>query len=501
MNLTDDAKRLLKLRYCRDNEQPEDVYPRIAKALGKHNGNEKDFLMLMEENRFLPNSPCLRNAGFSNVMSACFVLGIEDSMDSIFSTLRSAALIYQQGGGVGINFSDLREEGAPLSSGGQSSGVMSFLKIFDSITDAVKQGGFRRGAGLAALNVDHPEIYNYIKAKVVPNTYSNFNFSVLINNEFMKKVEEDEILYLRSPLDRRKITNKVKCRDLFSAMSFAAWMCGDPGLLFFDRINQDNIYYNEGKGEAIICSNPCGEVPLLSGENCTLGSINLATHVENGDINWDKFKESVEIGTKFLMAIKKYNEFPFDLLYKMNAKTQRQGLGIMGYADALIELHIKYDSNEALKLIEKIGSVMKPVAKRLAPMAASVLSIAPTGSLSILAGCSASIEPIYSRDFERRVVAGTFKESREDSEYLRTAHEISPEWHVKVQAAFQSFVDAGVSKTVNAPYDVSSQDIYDIYKLAYESGCKGVTVFRDRSKDTQVYYNTTPKCEGEVCYL
>lgn len=740
MELSDDARRLLKMRYCRGEETPEDVYSRVASALGTSEGMEEEFFKIMNENRFLPNSPCLRNAGYSNVMSACFILDIEDSMDSIFSTLKASSLIYKAGGGVGINFSPLREEGSILSSGGSSSGVMSFLRIFDAMTDAVKSGGFRRGAGIAVMYPDHPEIYNFIKAKVIPDSFKNFNFSIMLNDDFMKRIKDDDIIYLRARQDKRRVIGKLKCRDLFGSMAFAAWMSGDPGCLFFDRINKDNIYFprqiiecvnpclsgetliyttngeikirelaktrsktadvyccskngeleirkainirvskgqgakpekvievitTKGKlvctpehkiltknrgwieaknldiGEKLVALNKgkrglkyigirlniepqanermehkfissyyfgeelsrkydvhhidgdthnnkisnlqliphaihaseqrkgnkdysrnfitnrfsspllkktresrktgrpsveervikirnhrneivydmevpeasnfiangivvhnCGEVPGLAWENCCLGSVNLNEHIEDNDINWDKFKETIQIGARFLLAIKKLNEFPIDKLYIMNAKTQRIGLGLMGYADALLKMHIKYDSNDALKLIGKIGSVMREEAKIAAPQSAAVLSIAPTGSLSILASCSPSIEPIYSADYERRVIAGTFREERAETEYLRTAHEISPEWHLKIQAEFQKYIDNGVSKTVNLPYDASVQNVYDTYIMAYEMGCKGITVYRDQSKDTQVYYDTSKqKCNGDVCYL
>ena len=493
--LSEDGKKLLKDRYCRDTENYSDVFPRVAHALGKKEDLEKEFLEIMETKKFLPNSPTLRNAGFSNFMSACFVLPIKDDMVSIFDALRNMAIIQKEGGGTGFNFSEIREKGAPLSSGGTASGALSFMKIFDAITDAVKQGGFRRGANMGILYPDHPEILDFIKAKVVPRTFTNFNFSVMVNDDFMKGIEKGETLYLRSRKDKRIIKGKIKMTDLFSVITYSAWISADPGLLFYDRINRDNIYR-----EPIEACNPCGEQPLLPFENCCLGSINLNELVEKNEFNWDEFKRITEIGTKFLLAIKKYEEFPIDELYKMNWKTNRIGLGIMGFSDALIKMHIKYDSDDALRFIDKLGKCMKPVAKQNAPNSASVLSIAPTGSLSILASCSAGIEPPFAQSYERRVVAGTFKEKREDSEYLRTAMEISPEWHLKVQAHFQQFVDSGVSKTVNLPEEATIQDIRDIYYKAWKMGAKGVTVYRNRSKEEQVMYEG-PTCEDGICYL
>ena len=726
--LSEDARKLLKDRYCRNTENYSDVFPRVAHALGKKEDLEKEFLEIMENKKFLPNSPTLRNAGFSNFMSACFVLPIKDDMVSIFDALRNMAIIQKEGGGTGFNFSEIREKGAPLSSGGTASGALSFMKIFDAITDAVKQGGFRRGANMGILYPDHPEILDFIKAKVVPRTFTNFNFSVMVNDDFMKGIEKGETLYLRSRKDKRVIKGKIKMTDLFSVITYSAWISADPGLLFYDRINRDNVYrepieavnpcldgdtiiqttegewtlrdmakahrnfdvysidlatekliikratdirctrrktevvkvktqrgdiictpdhkflvdgewkeaqnlepkdrlgfmikhklrnagveigykkhripeqslvvlyyfgkiqkgidthhingnrydnsiinlqllphrihsiisnlghknyvdndnktgkfikkethkkrdvgkdINDSSSNAYVISvekinnrdvfnmivedthnfianrfvsKNCGEQPLLPFENCCLGSINLNELVEKNEFNWDEFKRVVEIGTKFLLAIKKYEEFPIDELYKMNWKTNRIGLGVMGFSDALVKMHIKYDSEEALHFIDKLGKCMKPIAKRFAPNSASVLSIAPTGSLSILASCSAGIEPPFSQNYERRVVAGTFKEKREDSEYLRTAMEISPEWHLKVQAHFQHFVDSGVSKTVNLPEEATIQDIRNIYYKAWKMGAKGVTVYRNRSKEEQVMYER-PTCDDGVCYL
>ena len=495
MEISDDAKRLLTLRYCRGNEKYSDVYPRVANALGKHNGNEKDFLIIMDENRFLPNSPALMNAGFSNMNKACFVLPIEDTMNGIFKTVKDAAMIFKFGGGCGYSFSELRQKDAPLSGGGTSSGVMSFIQIYDSITNAIKQGGRRRGASMGVLDIDHPEILDFIKAKLVPGNLENFNLSVMVTDDFMEKVTADELVYLRDRLDRRRTVGKFKAKDLFDLITFSSFLSGDPGMLFFDRINQDNPFR-----EQIKACNPCGEQFLLPYESCCLGSVNLNSHVVDNDLDFNLLKDTIKIGTKFLLSINKYSEYPVDECYKAAYKTNRIGLGLMGLSDALMNMHILYDSDETLKLIDKIGELMLREAKKIAITSTSVLSIAPTGSISILAGCSNGIEPIYSADYERRVVAGTFRESRKTNEYLRTAHEISPEWHLKIQAKFQEYVDSAVSKTVNLPYDASIQDIRDVYYKAWKMKCKGITCYRDRSKDTQVYY-ATPKCDEDQCYL
>ena len=492
--ISNNAKRLLKLRYCRNNENYQDVYPRVAKTLGENEGLEKKFVDLMESNLFLPNSPCLRNAGYSNCLKACFVLPIEDSMESIFSTLNKAALIFKEGGGCGYNFSNIRQKNAPLSKGGTASGVISFLKIYDAITEAVKQGGFRRGASMGILDIDHPEIIDFVTSKVREKVLNNFNLSVLVTDNYMKNVQNNEFSYFRDRTDKRRITNKIKATDLFGLIIHGAWLTGDPGILFKDRINRDNIYYPK---EEIEATNPCGEIPLLPYESCCLGSINLDEHIEKDDINFDKFKNTIQIATKFLISMNKYSEYPVDECYKMAAKTNRIGLGLMGFADALIKMSIKYDSEETLKIIDKIGKLMYTEAKKIAYMSASVLSIAPTGSLSILADCSPSIEPIYAPSTEHRSIAGVFSKNYINNEYLRTAHQIEPLYHLKIQAAFQNWIDNSVSKTINLPYDTGLQEIRDIYFKAWKLDLKGITIYRDKCRKTQVLQN----CKENECYL
>jgi len=572
VELSNDAKKLLKLRYCKPDEEPEEVYPRVAKALGEHDGYEKEFLNVMASRRFLPNSPALMNAGLSNALKACFVLPIHDSMESIFKTLKDAAMTFQAGGGCGYSFSELRQKGASLSNGGSSSGVLSFMAIYDAITEAVKQGSRRRGASMGVLDIDHPEIFDFIKAKLTPGTLSNFNLSVMVNDEFMDKIVTDEYQYLHDVQDRRRTVGKFKARDLFNIICFSAYLTGDPGLMFYDRINQDNQFkekikasnpcisgdtlvetpmgFKEAKaiqiGDRIITgedtvgvvdtierhasmrvyrvetevghkidatashqfyarkrntwmtrffqlrdlkpgdyliskqqndcaiksitpmgkyevfdihepttdswitngiiSRGCGEVCMFPYESCCLGSINLNEHIVDNDIDWPKFKETAEIGSQMLLSINKYSEYPVDECYKQNYKMNRIGLGLMGFADALMKMHIKYDSDETLELVDKITECMLAVAKKKAPTSASVLSVAPTGSISILGSCSPSIEPIFSESYTRNLTFGTIDEVRERNEYLRTAHEVSPMWHLKIQAQFQKTIDNAVSK-------------------------------------------------------
>jgi len=426
----------------------------------------------------------------------CFVLPIDDSMESIFKTLQQSALIFKSGGGVGYNFSNLRERGAELSHGGTSSGVVSFMKLYNSLTETVKQGGFRRGASMGVLNIDHPEILNFIKEKVTPGSMNNFNLSVMVNDEFMDKADNGGKVYLRSRLDRRVIKGNFRCRDLFNIMTYSAWLTGDPGLLFYDRINKDNVNYPKHPIEA---TNPCGEVPLLPYESCCLGSINLSNFVtKDGEFDKDRFSDIVRISTKFLIGMNKICKFPIDECYKAQYEWQRLGLGVMGFADMLMKMGIIYDSDDSLKMIDIIGKIMKE-SKKYAPMSVATLSIAPTGSLSIIADCSSGIEPWFAKSYTRHLTVGKVSESRV-SKYLRTAHEVTPEWHLKVQARWQEYIDNGVSKTINLPHSATIQDIAEIYMSAWKMGCKGITIFRDGCLgDTGQVLRTT--CEDENCYL
>jgi len=499
MELTDAAISLMEQRYCNTNEEPKDVFPRVGNTLkGFMNGDDdaERFTQIMEDLDFLPNSPCLRNAGLSNQVKACFVLPIDDSMESIFQTLQRSALIFKSGGGVGYNFSNLRERGAELSHGGTSSGVVSFMKLYNALTETVKQGGFRRGASMGVLNIDHPEILDFVKEKTQRGAMNNFNLSVMATDDFIKGILEDNKVLLRSRLDRRVIKGNFKCRDLFSIISYSAWLTGDPGLLFHDRINKDNPFYPKYVIEA---TNPCGEVPLLPYESCCLGSINLANFVtKDRELDKDRLSDIVRVSTKFLMAMNKVCEFPIPDCYIAQSKYLRIGLGVMGFADMLMKMGIHYDSIKALNVIEIIGKILKE-SKRYAPQSVATLSIAPTGSLSILANCSSGIEPWFSKSYTRHLTIGKVSENRE-SEYLRTAHEVTPEWHLKIQAKWQEYIDNGVSKTINLPHSATIQDIQDIYIKAWELGCKGITVFRDGclGDEGQVLRG---HCEDENCHL
>lgn len=502
MKLTDNAINLLRQRYCSHDEKPKQVFKRVAKSISRAwdcNGEyEKPFLDMIENLEFLPNSPCIRNAGYGNMNKACFVLPIEDSMESIFRTLKDSAIIFKSGGGVGYDFSELREKGSTLSQGGTSSGPISFMRIYNSITEAVKQGGFRRGASMGVMKYDHPQIMDFVREKYNRNTLNNFNLSVLVDDKFMNCLEDDDIIYLKSRLDRRIIKGKLNADDLFAIICNSAWMNGDPGLLFFDRINKDNPLY---PNKPITCTNPCGEQPLHAYDSCCLGSIDLSKLVDKGEFNYNRFNELIDLGTQFLLAVNKITEFPIPECQLAQSKYNRIGLGVMGFADALIKLSIKYDSKECLDFIDKIAPIMLKRARKIAVNSTSVLSIAPTGSLSILANCSQSIEPIFSKSYTRHLTQLKVKEKREDNEYLRTAHEISPEWHLKVQSKWQEWIDSGVSKTINLPHESSISDIKKIYMEAWKMGCKGITIFRDGSLGDSGQVFRSVGCEDEDCYL
>lgn len=801
MNLSSNAIHLLKERYCSNGETPEEDFDRVAKALADNESDYMEFKSIMENLEFLPNSPALFGAGLKGCLKACFVLSVDDTLESIFENIHKTAIVYKFGGGVGFNFSKLREKGAKVSKGGTSSGILAFLKIYNDITEAVKQSGKRRGAGMATLNYDHPDILDFITEKL-KGGLNNFNLSVMVTDEFMEKVTTEESIFLRSVIDKNKIVQKIKAKDLFSYICLAAWKNGDPGILFFDRINQDNPYdekiiatnvcqpfgsllldndklcpiemqgktwqswktgikevieltcnnglvlkftpdhkimledgsfiearHTLGKslcwglgnrkaskidknsvirgflfGDGFKCGNGygvsvrlnkdketeiygkliqfgfyeqrckslyiskkkipfsidflnarvfnrdlpqdilygnstevasflrglfeangsisrqsqiclkatnkkmikkvqlllasfgipswlsvrkpmivnwpngeytskesydlqiaprntvlfkekigfvskkknqkirhfekeycgklkvisikslgnkdvydfkmlgnypynfcqgiiahnCAEQPLFPGESCCLGSINLVKCLNSKNkLSITKLRKLTRIGIKMLLQINKHTVLPFDEMYVVQSRYNRIGLGVMGFADMLIKMGVMYDSEESLEIIRVIGKEILTVAKRLSPLSASVLSIAPTGSLSILSDCSSGIEPLFSKEYIRRIGIGDIKEKRNHSKYLRTAHEILPEWHLRIQAEWQKFIDAGVSKTVNLPQDATVEDIRNIFLTAWKLGCKGVTVYRDTGKG--VYKRIG--CNDEECVL
>lgn len=562
LKLSVNAVKVLERRYLLKDENgavietPARMFRRVARAVASAETRfnpaanaafwENQFYAMMAGLEFLPNSPTLMNAGAPlGQLSACFVLPVEDSIAEIFESLKNMAIIHQSGGGTGFSFSHLRPKGDLVrSTRGVASGPVSFMKVFDAATGVMKQGGKRRGANMGILNADHPDILEFILAKGDGVTLSNFNLSVGISDAFMEAVKGGRSWALVNPRTGRA-ERTVKAAELFDVMVNAAWRTGDPGLIFLDEINRHNPTPHLGCIEA---TNPCGELPLLPFESCNLGSINLVRMLDGGKINWERLRQVVRTAVRFLDDVIEVSVFPLERVEGMTRKGNRKiGLGVMGFADALTRLGIPYHSEEALdaaeRLIRFIAEEAKAASADLAAERgvfpnyagsvhdrpgvagmrnAAVLSIAPTGTISIIAGCSSGSEPLFALAYVRNVMEGTrllevnplFEQlARERKFYspelmervaqagtLRgipgipedvrrvfvTDWDISAEWHVRMQAVFQKSVDNSVSKTVNLPAEATPEDIRRTFLLAHELGCKGITVYRYGSKKQQV---------------
>jgi len=567
------AKRyLLKDEKGKVKESPLKLYRRVAKAIASVDERyrvtpkackllSREFFDLMVNGYFLPNSPTLMNAGAPlGQLSACFVLPIEDSIDSIFQTLHATAKIHQTGGGTGFNFSNLRPSGDVVkTTGGVASGPVSFMRVYDSATQEIKQGGKRRGANMGILNVTHPNILDFITAKS-RGGLENFNISVAVTDKFMHAVQKGDLISLLNPRGGEVVQN-VPARAIWDLITAEAWKSGDPGLIFLDTTNRSysNVIPKLGP---IGATNPCGEVPLYYFESCNLGSLNLSKFVKmNGkkkpEVDWGAFEKAIKMAVHFLDNVIDANKYPIPEIEQVSKRTRRIGLGVMGWADLLLILNLPYDSKEALDLAKTIMKFLTEKAREASIKLgeergdfpdfkdsiwpkkgfthmrnATVSCIAPTGSISILAGCSSGIEPLFSivtvrnleeslgtklidinSYFENRAIKDGFyseelidkvsrayslKEIKEIPEDVRrvfvTAQDIAPDWHVQMQAAFQTYTDNAVSKTVNLPNIATPHDVEQIYLLAWKLGCKGITVFRDGSKDRQVF-TTCRECE------
>jgi ribonucleoside-diphosphate reductase alpha chain len=538
---SENALKILETRYFLKNEtgerldhNPSDLFRRVSKYIAsaeKTKAEQKKwaekFFVVMMDRDFIPNSPTLTGAGRDLCLSACFVLPIEDSMESIFDTVRNAALVHKEGGGTGFDFSHLRPTGSFVrKTQGVASGPVSFLKVIDSATEAVKQGGTRRGANIGILRVDHPDIEKFIRMKRDGKSVNNFNISVAATNEFMEAVKIDGDYDIYDP-NLGKTVGQKKARKIFDMIVESAWEVGDPGLLFIDNINEHNPTKGLGPIQA---TNPCGEQPLHEYESCNLGSINLSHFFDpskKDKFNWDRFSEVISVAVRFLDNVIEVNRYPLPQIEKMTKANRRIGLGVMGLADLLIKMEIKYDTPEAILIVEKIASYMRRQAEaesdKLAESRgnfpnitksifrgkqrrnATVLTIAPTGTISRLAGCSSSIEPVFAFEFTSKImdreikdIHPLYQEWNQNNngtplpDYFVTAHEISPEWHIKMQAAFQKNVDNSVSKTINFPNDAKIEDVEKAYLLAYESNTKGITIYRDGCRAEQVLYKSLP---------
>ena len=567
LKLSENALKVLERRYLIKDElgkvveTPEDLFNRVASAIaiadknyGKSDAEikrlEKDFFRVMTELKFLPNSPCLMNAGKDlGQLSACFVLPIADSMESIFESLKMTAMIHKSGGGTGFSFSRLRPKNSVVNStGGVASGPVSFMKVYDAATEAVKQGGSRRGANMGILRVDHPDILEFITCKENDKHITNFNISVAITDEFMRKLEKEEDYDLIDPHTQKSV-QRLNTKKVFELIVKQAHKNGEPGIIYIDRMNEFNPTPKLGVYES---TNPCGEQILLPYESCDLGSINLAQICKKigsrYEIDWQELKEVTRLAVHFLDNLIDVNKFPFAQIEKATKATRKIGLGVMGWASLLVRLGIPYDSEEAVALAEKVMSFILSEAenkthelaaakgvfptfkgsiydKKDSPKVrnATLTTIAPTGTISIIAGpCSSGIEPLFAIVYYRNVmdndklveVDPLFEEvakergfySRElmekiaESSSLKdiegipedvkkvfvTAHDISPEWHVRMQAAFQKYVHNATSKTINFGHDATIEDVRKAYVLAYDLDCKGITIYRDGSREEQV---------------
>ncbi len=562
MKLSENAITVLEKRYLEKDENGnlienvEGMFRRVAKAIAAADKDytdkagldkiEKQFFDMMADLEFLPNSPTLMNAGRPlGQLSACFVLPVEDTMEGIFEAIKNAALIHKSGGGTGFSFSRLRPKGSAVNStGGVASGPISFMKVFNAATEAVKQGGTRRGANMGILRVDHPDIMEFISCKKDNTEITNFNISVGITEDFMKAVEYNLEYELIDPKTKKPV-GKLNAKRVFDVIVEMAWKNGEPGIIFLDRLNRDNVTPKLGEFES---TNPCGEQPLLPYEACNLGSINLYNmlNAEKNSLNFDKLAMTVRKAVHFLDNVIEINKYPLSEIDQMTRGTRKIGLGIMGWADILCAMRIPYNSQQAIDFADKVMSFIRDNAQKASQELAeqkgvfpyyedsifvkkgikirnsTTTTIAPTGTLSLIAGVSSGIEPLFAISYIRNVMdnnelievnpvfkdaaikgnfysdelmkkiakSGTIKDIEEIPKEIRdifvTAHDVAPEWHVKMQAAFQRHTDNAVSKTVNLSHDASTDDVREVFTLAYKAQCKGVTIYRDGSRDMQV---------------
>ncbi|WP_265109944.1 adenosylcobalamin-dependent ribonucleoside-diphosphate reductase [Halosolutus halophilus] len=564
------AETVLRRRYLRRDEDgevvetPAGMFRRVAETLaqaeaqfdGDVEATEQEFYEAMTNLEFLPNSPTLMNAGTElQQLAACFVLPVGDSLEAIFTALKQAALVHQSGGGTGFSFSNLRPEGDVVKkTGGVASGPVSFMRIFDAATEQIKQGGRRRGANMGVLDATHPDVEAFVTAKEGADAFRNFNLSVGTDATFWEAYDAGEPYDLVNPRTD-EVVGQADPDDVLDLVAELAWETGDPGLLFLDTINEHNPTPHLGRLEA---TNPCGEVPLLPYEACVLGSINLARHTDGEAVDWDKLRETVHLGVRFLDDTIEMSEFPVPEIEELMETNRKVGLGVMGFHDTLVDLGIPYYSREAVEFASEVMAFIHDeswaASRQLAdergpfpewedstraePMRnATTTTVAPTGTISLIAGCSASIEPIYNVAYTKQVMGGleivndrfvdlakergfyseelvadlhdrttiqNVEEIPDDVKPLfHTAHDVPADGHLRVQAAFQEHVDNAVSKTVNLPRSASVENVKDVFLTARELEVKGITVFRSGARPEQVLGETPLKeeCAGECDYV
>lgn len=557
LKLSVNAVKLLERRYLQKDEvgrvieTPAQMFRRVAKtiaAVDKLYNKKADtkqteelFYSKMTSLDFLPNSPTLMNAGTPiGQLSACFVLPVEDSMESIFEAVKNAAIIHQSGGGTGFSFSRLRpKDDIVKSTGGVASGPVSFMKVFNVATEVIRQGGRRRGANMGILRVDHPDILEFITAKEKETEFRNFNLSVAVTDDFMDAVEKNREYPLINPRTKKAV-RWINARKVFDLIVAMAWKNGEPGVIYLDTINKHNPTPKLGEIEA---TNPCGEVPLLPYESCNLGSINLSHMVSGGEIDWVKLHDTVDAGVHFLDNVIDANRYPLPVIEVATKANRKIGLGVMGFAEMLLLLGVPYNSSEGVKTAEEVMGFIQKASKEASKALAeergdfanidksiyrgermrnaTTTAVAPTGSISIIANTSSGIEPLFALSYRRSVLdtelveintlfekiahergfyseplmrkvasSSSIQSMKEIPSDVRkvfvTAHDINPEWHIRMQAAFQKHVDNSISKTINFPEDATPEDIEKAFKLAYRLGCKGITVYRNKSRREQV---------------